>query len=94
MGLDKIKEMFKLAEQSDFLGGKNDRGFKADFTWLLDPTNAVKVLEGRYDNRAAPPKTAGTPNRFHNFEQRNIDYDALLEDEIGLKKKKPKEIKT
>jgi hypothetical protein len=94
MGLDKVKETFRLAGKSDFLAGKNDRGFKADFTWLLNPTNAVKVLEGRYDNRAAPPKPAGAPNRFHNFEQRNIDYDALLEDEIGLKKKKPKEIKT
>jgi hypothetical protein len=94
MPIDDIREMLGKAGRSDFLNGKNDRGFKADFTWLLNPTNAVKVLEGRYDNRAAPPKPTGTPNRFHNFEQRNIDYDALLEDEIGLKKKKPKEIKT
>ena len=87
MGLDKVKEMLKLAGQSDFLAGKNDRGWRADLTWLLNPTNAVKVLEGRYSNHAPQP-SANAPNRFHNFEQRKIDYDALLADEIGLKKRK------
>ena len=87
MGLDKVKEMLKLAGQSDFLAGKNDRGWRADLTWLLNPTNAVKVLEDRYSNHAPQP-SANAPNRFHNFEQRKIDYDALLADEIGLKKRK------
>lgn len=39
-------------------------------------------------SRGGSSGNAGAPNRFHNFDQRNIDYDALLADEIGLKKRK------
>lgn len=31
---------------------------------------------------------SGAPNRFHNFEQRKVNYDALLEGELGFRKKK------
>lgn len=40
------------AAESDFLNGKNDRGWLATFDWLMRPTNFVKVLEGNYDNNA------------------------------------------
>lgn len=45
---------------SDFLTGRSGSGrpFRADFDWVLKPANAVKILEGRYDNdrdRPAPP---------------------------------------
>lgn len=39
-------------------------------------------------SRGGASGNTGAPNRFHNFEQRKIDYDALLADEIGLKKRK------
>ncbi len=50
-GLDKVYEMITKASESDFLNGKNDRGWIADFTWLFRPSNFQKVLEGNYDNR-------------------------------------------
>jgi hypothetical protein len=37
---------------SDFATGKNDRGWKATFDWLIaNDANHVKVSEGKYDNR-------------------------------------------
>ena len=50
-GMDKVYEMITKASESDFLNGKNDRGWIADFTWLFRPSNFQKVLEGNYDNR-------------------------------------------
>lgn len=49
-GIDTFRELFEKAEASDFLKGDNDRGWAADFDWLIRPTNMSKVLEGKYDN--------------------------------------------
>lgn len=52
--LEDFRTLFKKAEASDFLKGKNDRNWSADFDWLICDSNMAKTLEGRYD-----PKTAG-----------------------------------
>lgn len=38
---------------SSFCNGKNDRGWKATFDWLLQPDTWLKVTEGKYDDRVA-----------------------------------------
>lgn len=48
--LDVFKELFILAEGSEFLKGRNKRKWKADFDWLINDNNMAKVLEGRYKN--------------------------------------------
>ena len=36
---------------TNFLTGKNDQGWRADIDWLIkNEGNAVKILEGRYDD--------------------------------------------
>ena len=37
---------------SDFLRGDNDRGWIADFDFLLQQKSFTKLMEGAYDNRA------------------------------------------
>jgi hypothetical protein len=49
-GLQKLIEAFRLAGQSDFLTGQNDRSWTADFDWILKPQNFYKILEGKYTN--------------------------------------------
>jgi uncharacterized protein YdaU (DUF1376 family) len=44
---------------SAFLTGGGDRGWKADFDWALNLGNALKVLEAKFDNRAAPDDGGG-----------------------------------
>lgn len=45
-----FETLFSKAEESTFLQGKNNRGWKADFDWLMNETNMSKVLEGKYEN--------------------------------------------
>lgn len=40
--IDKIRE-------SEFCNGKNDRGWKASFDWLLQTQTIERVIEGKYD---------------------------------------------
>lgn len=50
---EQLDEVFRKAQASSFCTGLNDRHWKADFDWLLNESNLVKVLEGKYDNPAA-----------------------------------------
>lgn len=45
-----FQRLFELAEQSDFLSGRNGQWKGCGFDWLLKPSNAVKVFEGNYTN--------------------------------------------
>lgn len=49
-GKDALAAMIRKAAVSDFLNGRNERGFTATFDWLIRPANFVKVIEGNYDN--------------------------------------------
>ena len=50
-GIEAVYEVIAKATASDFLNGKNQRGWVASFDWIMLPTNFPKVLEGNYDNR-------------------------------------------
>lgn len=50
-------QVIGLVAKSDFCNGKNDRGWRATFDWILQPETRLKVLEGKYQNRAAKEKT-------------------------------------
>ena len=50
-GLEVVYEVISKACQSDFMNGKNNRGWTANFDWIFLPTNFQKVLEGNYDNK-------------------------------------------
>ncbi len=45
-----LSRLFKSAERSEFLKGKNKRGWKATFDWIIDPTNAAKIIDGNFDD--------------------------------------------
>ena len=46
-----FKTLFTKAENSNFLKGKNDNNWSANFDWLINPSNMIKTLEGNYDNK-------------------------------------------
>lgn len=50
-GEDAVKEALLKVESCPHLVGKNDRGWRADFDWLINKNNLLKVIEGRYDQR-------------------------------------------
>jgi hypothetical protein len=53
---DEIKQIFNLANSSEFLTGQNDRGWKADFDFILRTDKATAILEGKYSNKTCEPK--------------------------------------
>ena len=69
-GIEKITEVFKKAESSDFLKGKNNRDWKANFDWIMNDSNFAKILDGNYDNKTSQPVTENKlyqDNFDHNF---------------------------
>lgn len=52
---DQFDEICRKANVSDFLTGKTSRaGWKADFEFLLRPKQAIRILEGGYDDSQKP----------------------------------------
>ena len=58
--IDDFKKLFTMAEDSDFLKGKNDKDWSANFDWLIKDSNMAKVLDGQYRNRAKKNKQQET----------------------------------
>ncbi len=50
-GEEAVKEVLSKVEEYPFLTGENDRGWKADFEWLMNRNNLLKVMEGRYERK-------------------------------------------
>jgi hypothetical protein len=46
-----FEEAFRIANQSSFLLGDNDRGWKADFDFILREDKFINILEGKYGGR-------------------------------------------
>lgn len=60
--LSAVREYFCRAVRSPFLTGQNERGWRADFDFLMNETKALALLEGKYDGHAQAP--ASRPNIF------------------------------
>ena len=52
--LEEWKAIFQRVIGSPFLRGENDKGWRADFDWCLNPTHLARILEGRYDDQKNP----------------------------------------
>lgn len=45
-----ILQVFEKSEASKFLTGSSEKGWRANFDWVMNPNNFLKILEGNYDN--------------------------------------------
>lgn len=75
---EEIKDLFNKANNNLWLTGENDRRWKADFDWLMNIDNFVRVQEGRYDSLSS-----GKNNQFKDFKQSNYDWDEINK-ELGI----------
>ena len=73
--LAEIESVFKKANDNSWLCGGNDKHWKADFDWLIDIDNFVKVQDGRYDNLKNENKS-GT-DMYRSYQRSNYDFAAL-----------------
>ena len=68
--IEQFESICKIANVSDFLTGKNDRGWKADFDFIIKTDKAIAILEGKYNNSTSKTNKA-------NFEQRQYSEEFL-----------------
>ena len=50
-GREELSNAFKKVKDSEFLQGENDSNWKANFDWVINSSNFVKIIEGNYDNQ-------------------------------------------
>lgn len=71
LSVDAWRDVMLKLSATPFLRGNNDRGWRADFDWLIaNDTNHVKVMEGKYDRSGSAPKSR------EQFKQEN-NHDAI-----------------
>ncbi len=57
--IDEWKKVISLVNMTEFLTGRNDRGWKADIDWLIaNEENRIKVVEGKYKSNPAKSHSA------------------------------------
>lgn len=49
--IEDFERLFRMAEASSFLKGKNSRDWSASFDWLIKDANMAKVLDGNYQDQ-------------------------------------------
>ncbi len=68
---EQFKNICKIANSTNFLIGKNDNGWKADFDFLMRIDKATNVLEGKYND---DKKTNGSKKTAYNdYSQRSYE---------------------
>lgn len=50
--VDDMREAFQKAASTPFLTGQNERGWRANFDFIIKPDNMQKILEGAYGSAA------------------------------------------
>jgi len=96
-GLDGWAEALTKVRDSPFLRGDNDRGFRADFDFLLQKSSFTKLLEGSYARVAGkdsgrsshrgtgPPGLVATANELIE-EYRRSGNGSIRDDPEGIDK--------
>lgn len=55
---ERFRQAVRLAQNSKFLLGENNNGWKASFDWFIaNETNVLKVIEGRYSDKKPDMQT-------------------------------------
>ena len=50
--LETLGSVFQKVSEINFLNGENKNGWSANFDWIMNPTNFVKILEDNYKNNS------------------------------------------
>lgn len=76
-----FEEVFRRVAASDFCKGRNKRGWRADFDWLIkNDHNMVKVLEGKYDNKGVSTGGADRKRPWEGWEDDPFYIDLTAKD--------------
>lgn len=81
-GIENVIRAIRGIMESDFLQGKNDKGWTVTFDWFVKPNNFVKVLEGNYRNQDKPKGKQDHHGTYTpDTSEVKLAYQRLLEEE-------------
>lgn len=82
-GKESLAEMVRKAARSDFLNGKNDKGWIASFSWMILPNNFPKVIEGNYDNNNIKQAENGNNDKGNKNRRGGLKVEASGEEDYS-----------
>lgn len=80
-GKECVFEVISIAAKSDFLNGVNDRGWKADIEFIMNPNKFISIYEGKYNNIKTNPNGSNGSNTEHALESGAKAIQSILFDE-------------
>ena len=72
--VEQIKDVFEKAEKSNFLKNGSGTWKGADFEWILNTNNFVKIMEGNYQNKT---ENKSGYDLYRTTKSSNYDFEAL-----------------
>jgi len=75
---EKMQKIFQLVKESDFLTGRSGKWTGCSFDWIIETSNAIKIIEGNYSKNNKQSGVGSNPtskNNFNNFPQREYSQD-------------------
>lgn len=72
--VEQLEKAFSMAEQSNFLSGRCDGSWRANFDWIMKDANLAKILDGNYENRANTNPTNKTAKMLDGSYQMMKDW--------------------
>lgn len=76
---EQFEQICKIANSSNFLTGNNDKGWKADFDFLMRIDKATNILEGKYsDNKGGMNDFKELMEEARNEQRRNNTNNNLI----------------
>lgn len=94
--VEQFEAMFRKAESSSFLKGKNARNWQANFDWLIKDSNFAKVLEGNYDDKGSSGNKGSfeTDDFFNAALKRSLTPRESLEREAAARMESARDVRT
>jgi len=76
---DRLHRLFQMAQDSDFLSGRNQKWNSCSFDWIINKTNALKIIEGNYINKRGINNVGNDGAAAGNDGKHNASGDRALE---------------
>ncbi len=80
---DKLRNIFLMVQESDFLTGRSGKWGKCSFDWIVNKKNALKILEGNYGNERGMRNARDDTGAGNNGESGNADNRPLEGTTLG-----------
>jgi hypothetical protein len=75
---EQFKQICNIANNSSFLTGNNDRGWKADFDFVMRIDKATAILEGKYNSIKTKEGGTNGTDKANNSKYSSINLAANL----------------